>query len=126
LLLCRYGLRRLPQEERLTAEEALPGVKEIFAQMPAVGDLSSGRSALSSTVGIGPRAIPTDNLDPRMRAQPLRHCRGFAIGEHINWAAPLEIHHERPVTTAFLERPVVDADDTGRWCCGQGHPPHLS
>jgi hypothetical protein len=67
-------------------------VREIVQEMEAVGHLAGRRRPQAGGFRIRLRAIPHDHLDPGMGLQPLRHGRGFPVGEQGQGAPPGEVH----------------------------------
>lgn len=61
-------------------------------QMMAVADLLCGGGALSRAVRVEPAAIPTDDLDVVLGAEPRGEAPGGAIRQQIDHPSLLEIH----------------------------------
>jgi hypothetical protein len=59
-------------------------------------------------------AIPYAHLDPRMGLKPLRHGRGFPVGEEGQGPPPGEVQQESARGVALPQGEIVHADDWRR------------
>ncbi len=102
----------------MAVDQSLHGVAEIAEKVPAVGDLDGGRRPVSSSFRIGSGSVANDDLDPGMLLEPLGDCFRRPIRKEIDDAPAFEIADDGAVALTAAERPVVDADDAGRWMAG--------
>jgi hypothetical protein len=91
--------------------------------MKAVGDLRSGRSSLPRTLGICSCAITRDDLDSRMRPQPLGQSIGRATRQQRDRIAALQIDQYGAIALAFAQREVIDTKDCRSRTRRQRQPP---
>jgi len=63
--------------------------------------------------GIGPGAVPRDDLNPGMIAQPPRQGVRLAVGQESNPSAPLQVSQHGAVGVALAQRPVIHPKN--RW-----------
>ena len=82
--------------------------------MPAIGHLDRLGSTLPRGLRVGGSTITADDLDARMRLEPLHQRLCVPSWQHIDDAVLLEIDQDGAVAMAFAERPVIDAEHTGR------------
>ena len=59
--------------------DPLDGIAEIREDMPAVGHLLNGQSALTHTIGVGSATVTTHSRHGGMPAQPSGNHRGCAV-----------------------------------------------
>ena len=114
---CAERLANLAHAPAYGAEERRAGVLE---EMPAVGDLPRLGPPKRRRLAVAAPAIPSDDLDRRPRRQPGLDGGGFAVRQHVDDPATLQIADHRAVAMSFPPGPVVDADRFRRAVIGLG------
>ncbi len=79
--------------------------------MKAVSDLPRLRRPPAGSLSIEAVAIPADDLDFRMLAQPTGGCLRRAVRQHVDNLAPLQIDYDRAIAGPLSPTPIVDADN---------------
>ena len=87
--------RRLAYGLMMTIHEAFDRFGQVLEQMPPIGYLHRLRRSPSGAVCVSSGSIPADELDFRMRTQPIGKARRFSIGEEVDGLVALEIHQHR-------------------------------
>jgi hypothetical protein len=73
-----------------------------------IDDLDRLWGTVPNPFGIEPTPIAADDLDTRLRLQPLRDRWGRANGKQVNDLTALEITHNRPKAPASPPGPFVE------------------
>src|SRR5262249_25272170 len=81
-------------------------------QVKAVSDLAGLRRCLGDRLGECHPAVPRDDLDSRMLAQPGLQGLAIPAREQVEHPPAFEIHQERAIPLPLADGPVVDADTT--------------
>ena len=106
----------------IAEKEPLQGIAQILHQVEPIDDLDSLRRPLPNPLGIEPTAIAADDLDARMRLQPLRDRGGRALREQIKHVMALEIADHGPEPSASPPGPFVEPDHPGDLQEREGRP----
>ena len=109
------GLGHLAQFQPVPFEHSLGHFTQVVQAMPPIRDLKRLRSGKPCCLHVGLSAIPTQDSDLGMRAQPGRRCCGGALAQKIHDPVPLEVDQDR-ATPAIdpAQRKVVNPDDPQR------------
>ena len=100
------------QEAAQPAQLLLHRVAQIAHEMKAIRDLARLRRAAADAVGVRPVPITADDPNAGMDREPVGHRIGGAHREHIDDAAPLQVHEDRAeMLLPLLPGPVIDAHD---------------
>jgi hypothetical protein len=102
--------RRLSGGRRGSAQLLFDSLAEVLAQMKAVSDLPRLRRPPEGSLSIEAAAIPADDLDFRMLAQPTGGRLRRAVRQHVDNLAPLQIDYDRAIAGPLSPTPIVDAD----------------
>ena len=112
-------------------EPAFDRLTHVSQQVPAVCDLQGLGSAEAGAAGVLGRAVPGHDLDAGPLHAPTGQRRRCAVGEKVDDAVAVQVHHDRAVAAALSHalrvpphrasldvgpgplRPVVDADVDG-------------
>ena len=111
------GLECLSNDYRVSLEQALDRLTQVFEQVPAIGNLLGFRCTFRCCLGVGRRTVPADEFNARMILEPLRDGVSITIRQEIDDVAPLQVHDDRAVALPFAPRPVVDTDEARRRRC---------
>jgi hypothetical protein len=84
-LLLRGG-RRLGQAGAVRGDALLDRFREVQPQVEPVGDLDRVRRPGPGALGVGPRAVPADHLNPGVGGQPVRERLGVAAFDEVERA----------------------------------------
>jgi hypothetical protein len=103
--------RRLSGGRRGSAQLLFDSLAEVLDQMKAVSDLPRLRRPPAGSLSIEAAAIPADDLDFRMLAQPTGGRLRRALRQHVDNLAPLQIDHDRSIAGPLSPTPIVDADN---------------
>jgi hypothetical protein len=131
-LLCRrvvhraHGARGITQRGVVPEAESLERLDEVVHEVEAVGDLDGGGRAEPRALRIAAAAVPADERDPRVGAEPCGKCGRLPAGEEIDDASALQIDEHRAVALPPAHGPVIDAQHAGRRCLqrwGGAHDP---
>jgi hypothetical protein len=95
-------------------------VRQILQQMKAVGHLAGRGSAQARGFRIRLRPIPHEDLNPRMRLQPMRDSSSLAIGEQSQGPPLFKIQEEGAVGVVLPRREIIHAEDLWRGDRGAG------
>ena len=106
----------------IAQKKPLQGVPQILHQVEPSDDLDCLWGAVSNPFGIEPTPIPADDLDARVRLQPLRDRERRANGEQIHDVMALEITHHSPQASASPPGPFVEPDHPWDRKHGRGGP----
>jgi hypothetical protein len=87
---------------------------QILQQMKAVGHLARRGRPHARRFRVRLCPIPYVHLDPRVCLQPLRHGRGFPVGEEGQGPPPFEIQQEGAVGVALAQGEIVYTEDLRR------------
>ena len=79
--------------------------------MKAVSDLPRLRRPPEGSLSIEAAAIPADDLDFRMLAQPTGGRLRRAVRQHVDNLAPLQVDNDRAIAGPLSPVPIVDADN---------------
>ena len=63
--------------------------------------------------------VAGDDLNVRALPQPVRDCRAGAVGQQVDHAPTLQVHHDRAVDPALAHRPIVHGHNPRRLWSGQ-------
>jgi hypothetical protein len=88
--------------------------------MKAVGHLAGGGRPAARRFGVGLRAVPHDHLDPGLGLQPLRHGRGFPVGEQRQGPPPFQVQEDSAVGMTPPQREIVHAEHLWGTDCRAG------
>ena len=97
----------------IAEKEPLQGLAQILHQVEPIDDLDRLRRPLPNPLGIETTAIAADDLDARVRLQPLRDRGGRALREQIQHVMALEITDNGPEPSASPPGPFVEPDHPG-------------
>ena len=94
-----------------SAQLLFNSLAEVLEQMKTVGDLPRLRRSPAGPLGIEAAAIPADDLDFRMLAQPTSGRLRRTVRQNVDNLAPLQINHDCAIAAPLSPAPVVDADN---------------
>ncbi len=94
----------------MRADFELDLVTEVPPEVPSVTDLHRIGQSTADCFGVGGRAVPADDLDPGMFAQPGLQRGGLAVGQDRDAPAGLGIRDDRGVTMAAAQGEIVHVD----------------
>ena len=103
------------QDVPVTEQEPFQRITQMVHQVKAVDDLHGLRRTVPNALGRQATAVAADDLDTRMRLQPLGDGRRGAIGEQIDHPMAFEITHHGSAALAPPPRPFIKPDDP--WGC---------
>ena len=103
------GMKVPPMAEK----EPLQGVAQVLHQMKAVDDLDRLWGAVPDPFSIEPTPITADDLDARVRLQPVRDRGGRALREQIDHSMPFEITNHGAEASASPPRPFLQPYHSG-------------
>ena len=76
---------------------SLDGLGEVLPQVKPVGDLDCVRCPGAGPVGVGAGTVTADDLDARMRGQPVRERLGVAAFQQVERRAGLAVDDDGAV-----------------------------
>jgi hypothetical protein len=82
--------------------------------MPAIRDVAGLRGAFGSSLCKRFAPVAADDLNARMRAEPVAERLFGALGQQVNRSTALQIAEDRPVREPFAKGKVVDAQHAHR------------
>ena len=85
-------------------------VAEISPKVPSVADLHRVGQGTADGLGVGGRAVPADDLDTGMLAQPGLQSRRVTAGQDRDTLTGLGIDDDRGVALASAQGEIVHAD----------------
>ncbi|GAA2374567.1 hypothetical protein GCM10010170_077730 [Dactylosporangium salmoneum] len=106
----RCRLRRWGKAALMAGDGFLDVLGEVVPEVPPVGDLDGVRSAAAGRFGVGASAVAADHLRARIRFQPGGERVRFAVWQHVDWGAGVQVDQDGAVAVATPEREVVDAE----------------
>jgi hypothetical protein len=112
--------RHLLQLCMLALKQARGGFLQIQQQMEAICHLNCMGRAFSGSLGVVPRTVSSDHLDPRVTLEPGCERLRFAIGLDVHDVMPFQINQHTAVGLPFAYGPIIDAKDTWRRCNRHG------
>jgi len=88
-------------------------IREIFQQVPAVGNLQRMGRTITNRLRIGLGSVTGDNLDPWMVAQPLTHAFRGSVRQEVNDVSTFMINQDGSIPLSLpyrieLSRPVTE------------------
>jgi hypothetical protein len=108
------GLGRLgcgfAQAGAVGQHDALDRLTQVGPQMPSVSYLDRFRSASARALGVGPRAVPANDLHPGMVAQPVGQHLRRALLDQINRAVGEDVDQDGAIGLTTADREIVDAE----------------
>ena len=99
-----------PKVSSRAAKEPLQGPAQILHQVEPIDNLDRLRRPLPHPLSIETTAIAADDLDTRVRPQPLRDRGGRAFREQSEAVMALEIAEHGPEPSAAAPGPFVEPD----------------
>ena len=102
------------------------GNTEILNKMKTVSYQQSLWCPLAGSLSVKATAIPADDFDFRMAAQPFCATLHVAVFQNIDNAMPLEIDDDCSEILRFQPAPVVNTDDPCRWSIGSASAEQLA
>ncbi len=126
----RGGLRRIGRRPRRRVaqrpmdgrghppQQPLDRLAQVSQQVEAVGHLAGLRRRLGRRLRERRPAVPRDELDARVLAQPRLQRLAVPPRQQVQDPAAFEVDYDRAVALALANRPVVDADVARRWRLG--------
>jgi hypothetical protein len=114
--------RQAPQAGMGADQPAFQHVAHVRQQVPAVGNLDRLERADGGGAGVLRRAVACHHLDPGPLLQPGRDCCAGAVGQQVDHAPTLQVHHDRAVGASLAQRPVVHGHDPRRFRRRQWQP----
>jgi hypothetical protein len=109
------------QASTCAGKPALDRLAHVGQQMPSVRHLNRSGRPDRDAAGILARPVAGDNLDPGLLPQPVGQCCRTALRQQVNNTMPLQVNDNRAVAAPFALRPIINADNTGRWLIRQRH-----
>ncbi|GAC1385462.1 MAG: hypothetical protein NVSMB42_04880 [Herpetosiphon sp.] len=88
--------------------------------MPPTGNLYGFGGTLRCPFSVRTRAISADDLDARMRLQPLAESLCCAIRQYINGTPMIEVNQNSSVALPFKKSKIIDPEMFGRYTFGLG------
>jgi hypothetical protein len=116
----RSGLQR----RSVIEQEGFQDLTEVLDEVEAVDHLHGRRRPPADAVGVEVAAIPTDDGDRRVLAQPGRHAGSGAVRQQVHDAMRREIDQDGAVAVSPPPGPLVYADDLQGWRRGHRGGPH--
>lgn len=101
----------------MTLEYLLDGLSKIVQQVPSVDDLDRLRRSLRRGLRKHIGSIPTQALYFWMCLKILENCFPPSVCEEVDWAAPLKITEEGPVSLTLAPGPLVNAKELHLMAC---------
>jgi hypothetical protein len=80
----------------------------------AIHHLGRRRRTVLGAVGIGFGPIPRDHLHARVGLEPLSERVAFVVRKQGDGLAAFQVHEDGAIRVAFLQRPIIHAQDVGR------------
>jgi hypothetical protein len=102
----------------VSEEEPLQGLTQVLHQVKPIDDLDRLRRPLPNALSLEATTIAADDLDARLRLQPLCDRGGRAFREEIKHTMALEIAEHGPEPSASPPGPFVAPDHPGG--CNRG------
>jgi hypothetical protein len=103
--------RRRCNRFAMTADRGTEGIAEIAQEMPAVGNLDSGRRPVSDGAAEDAGAITRNDLHTRMLFEPGRDSRGVAVRQQVDDLLALQVAQNGAVGQATPLRIFIYADN---------------
>jgi hypothetical protein len=96
-------------------DDRLLGVfAQVVPQMPAVGDLGSGRGAGGSAVSVSAGPVPADDLRAGAGPQPRRQGGGVPAGQQVHDLPRFRVSQHGAVHVPLAQREVIHPGDRRR------------
>lgn len=86
------------------------GLAQVVPQVPPVGDLDRLRRAAGCRVGVGPGAVPADDLHARVPREPGGHGVRGAVGQEVDRAVGADVDQHGAVMVSATQGEIVDPD----------------
>ncbi|UVS79425.1 hypothetical protein Actkin_03173 [Actinokineospora sp. UTMC 2448] len=94
----------------MAGHDAFCGLAEVVPQMPAIGDLDRLGRTTSGSVGIGARAVTTDDTDTGMPRQPRGHGVRRSVRQQIDRPVGAHVDEHGAVVVSAAEGEIVHSD----------------
>nr|WP_228472845.1 hypothetical protein [Streptomyces cyaneochromogenes] len=93
----------------VAAAHLLYGRREVWEEVPAIGDFQSAGGRLSDGLGEGHQAVTAHDLGAGVLLEPSGNRVGLAVRQDVYGPEGHDVDEDRAVGPPFAERELIDA-----------------